>query len=246
MLATLAALCVIHAHSPSGALLTFPAPCVGGVASAPATFAPGRSVAGLARVVSTPEARDALSRVAYAEAGNQGDSGLAGVVYTILNRLLDGRWGATIEAVVDAPHQFEPVMKAGGSWRGLRPVSVAQRAHIDAILNLALDGALPDLTSGARYFQNRTIVAQRAAARIVSPSLVGFGGATATARIGAHTFYADAGRGKGKPSHATVGRATAGTTGRVGRDTLRVAGGAIFVGENKGDPVATGLFVAPQ
>jgi hypothetical protein len=246
MLATLAALCVIHAHSPSGALLTFPAPCAGGVAAAPATFAPGRSVAGLARIVSTPEARDALSRVAYAEAGNQGDSGLAGVVYTILNRLLDGRWGATIEAVVDAPHQFEPVMRAGGSWRGLRPVSVAQRAHIDAILNLALDGALPDLTSGARYFQNRTIVAQRAAAGIVSPSLVGFGGATATARIGAHTFYAHAGRGGGKRSHTTAGHASARTAPRVGRDALRVAGGAIFVGENRGDPAAASPIMAPQ
>lgn len=246
MLATLTALCVIHAHSPRGALLTFPAPCAGGVAAAPATFSSGRSVAGLARVVSTPEARDALSRVAYAEAGNQGDSGLAGVVYTILNRLLDGRWGATIEAVVDAPHQFEPVMKAGGSWQDLRPVSVAQRAHIDAILNLALDGALPDLTSGARYFQNRTIVAQRAVAGILSPSLVGFGGATATARIGAHTFYGDAGRGKGKPSHPTAGHAFVPTTGRVGRDTLRVAGGAIFVGENRGDPAATATVVAAQ
>ena len=43
--------------------------------------------AALQAVELSPQCRDAIARVAYAEAGNQGDSGLAGVVYTILNRL---------------------------------------------------------------------------------------------------------------------------------------------------------------
>ena len=137
-------------------------------------------------------AADAISRVAYAEAGNQGDSGLAGVVYTILNRLDDGRWGRTLDAVLNAPHQFEPVSRVGGNWRSLPPVSDAKRARVETIINLALDGRLPDLTGGARFFQNPRIVQDRARAGTVSPNLVNFGGATPTAVIGAHSFFAEA------------------------------------------------------
>ena len=65
----------------------------------------------------TAEGRDALARVAYAEAGKQGDSGLAGVVYTITNRLIDGSFGATLPAVLNGPNQFEPVSRARASSR---------------------------------------------------------------------------------------------------------------------------------
>jgi N-acetylmuramoyl-L-alanine amidase len=178
-----------------------------------------------------PLAREAIARVAYAEAGDQGDSGLAGVVYTIFNRLADGRWGGSLDAVLNAPHQFEPVTHAGGDWRRLRPVSLAQQARIDTIIDLALDGRLPDLTGGARFFQNRRIVAWRAAAGEVPPALVGFGGAVPTATIGAHTFYAEAGPRSPRPR-------------RLARHAPRVAdapdpatGGAIFVGENRTDAI---------
>jgi hypothetical protein len=143
----------------------------------------------LATLLNTLEARDALARVAYAEAGNQGESGLAAVVYTVINRLTDGRWGSTVEAVVDAPHQFEPVMRVGGTWRRLPPVTAVQEATIHTIVGLALQGRLPDLTGGARYFQNRKIVADRAAAGAAPLGLVGFGGAEPSAQIGDHTFY---------------------------------------------------------
>lgn len=142
-----------------------------------------------AEVLNSREARDALARVAYAEAGNQGESGLAAVVYTILNRLADGRWGATVEAVVDAPHQFEPVARVGGTWRRLAPVTPVQEASIHTIVALALQGRLPDLTQGARYFQNPKIVAKRAAVGAATPDLLDFGGAPRSARIGDHTFY---------------------------------------------------------
>ena len=82
-----------------------------------------------------------IARVSFAEAGNQGDSGLAAVVYTILNRLADGRWGDTVDAVLNARDQFEPVLRAGGDWRRLAPVSPAQQARIDTIINLALGRA---------------------------------------------------------------------------------------------------------
>ncbi|MBI1684276.1 cell wall hydrolase [Caulobacter hibisci] len=154
--------------------------------------------------------RDALTRVAYAEAGGQGDSGLAAVVYAILNRLASGRWGSSIEAVVNARGQFEPVLRAGGDWRALPPPSLAQRARIDTIVNLALDGRLPDLTGGALFFQNPRIVAARAAAGTVSPRLVDFGGSRPSAVIGDHAFYVDvAGRLDGQASAALHARSAA-------------------------------------
>jgi N-acetylmuramoyl-L-alanine amidase len=190
------------------------------VAVAPVSPTTPQVDVGLERALAAPGARDGIARVAYAEAGNQGDSGLAGVVYTILNRLQDGRWGGSIDTVLNARSQFEPVMRAGGDWRSLPPVSAAAQARIDTILNLALEGRLPDLTHGARYFQNPIIVAGRARAGQVSAGLVNFGGAAPSAVIGAHSFYAETGRGGGP------GRAS-GPTGRPAQPE------AIFVGENR-------------
>jgi N-acetylmuramoyl-L-alanine amidase len=191
--------------------------------------------------VLAPGDRDALVRVAYAEAGNQGDSGLAGVVFTILNRLAAGGWGDTVGAVVDAPGQFEPVMRAGGNWRRLSSPSAVQRAHVETIINLALEGRLPDLTHGARYFQNPRIVAARAAKGQVSTALVGFGGATPSAVIGAHAFYV-APRGRSLDV----------------RRSVRVADDSLFVGVNRaqqtrpalaesaGADVRGAIFVGPD
>lgn len=218
--AALAGLCLLLARGqsaqplPSGVNCPPPSPARA-AASAPLVRA------GLAPLVASQEAREAITRVAFAEAGNQGDSGLAAVVYTILNRVQDGRWGGSVEAVVNARGQFEPVMRAGGSWRNLRPVTDAQRARIDTILNLALEGRLPDLTNGARFFQNASVVAAREAAGTVSPGLTNFGGAPASAMIGDHTFYAEAGRGGGavRPASRTPAPAAPPVV--------------IFVGENR-------------
>ncbi len=198
--AALAGLCALLARGATAQPLPAGVTCPPLAAlSAPrsATVDPARGGPPLAAALASGTAREAIARVAYAEAGNQGDSGLAGVVYTILNRLQDGRWGATVEAVVNARGQFEPVMRAGGSWRNLRPVSDAERARIDTILNLALEGRLPDLTNGARFFQNASVVAAREAAGTVSPGLTDFGGAARSARIGDHSFYVEARRGGG-------------------------------------------------
>src|SRR6201999_2454797 len=159
--AALAGLCsLLAAGQPAGPLppgVTCPR-----AAAAPASPQAIPPFSFLADALRTPGAREGIARVAFAEAGNQGDSGLAAVVYAILNRLADGHWGLSVDAVLDARSQFEPVMRAGGDWRNLPPVSAAGQARIDTILNLALDGRLPDLTHGARYFQNPSIVAQRA------------------------------------------------------------------------------------
>ena len=103
-------------------------------------------------------ARDAIARVAYAEAGNQGDTGLAGVVYTVLNRLMDGGFGGDVTRCWMRRTSSSRWPKSGG-WQRLPPRSAVEQAHIDTILNLALDGRLPDPTNGARFFQNPAIVA---------------------------------------------------------------------------------------
>ena len=238
--AAIASLCALLAHG--GAAAPAPPGLV-----CPAVVAPGREALaepGLAALMALDGARDAIARVAFAEAGNQGDSGLAAVVYTILNRLEDGRWGPTVDAVLNAPRQFEPVTRAGGAWRNLRPVSAASQARIDTIINLALEGRLPDLTHGARFFQNPRIVADRAAAGRVPANLVNFGGAAPSAIIGAHSFYVEAGRGGGR-------QARAGADGDPGqsRAPSRLAGGAIFVGEVRAgadvDPTDTKAGDAP-
>ena len=192
--AALAGLCALLARGEPGPAL--PPGVVCPPVAASISSAPDR--VDLRPLLLAPAARDAIARVTYAEAGNQGDSGLAAVVYTILNRLQDGHWGGSVDAVLNAPSQFEPVMRAGGDWRRLPPVSAAAQARIDTILNLALDGRLPDLTHGARFFQNPDIVAGRARSGQVAAGLVNFGGATPSAVIGAHSFYVETGRGPGR------------------------------------------------
>ncbi|MCI3130955.1 cell wall hydrolase [Phenylobacterium aquaticum] len=227
--AALAGLCLLLARGqtaqplPAGVNCPPPAPSR---AAPPGPSARG----GLAPLVAGQEAREAITRVAFAEAGNQGDSGLAAVVYTILNRAQDGRWGASVEAVVNARGQFEPVTRAGGDWRRLPPSTVAQRARIDTILNLALEGRLPDLTNGARYFQNPQIVAERATRGEVSEGLVDFGGTGPSAVIGAHSFYVDVrstgGRGPRISASSSAPRGSS-------PSAWQAAGGPIFVGDNR-------------
>jgi spore germination cell wall hydrolase CwlJ-like protein len=137
--------------------------------------------AALARVapeLQDRQGRNAIARVAYAEAGNQGDDGLAAVVYTIINRVLDGGFGPDLTAVLNAPGQFAPVRRAGGRWKALPAVSPVKQAHIDTILNLALDGQLPDPTNGALYFRNSAVMA----------------GETPVAVIKDHVFFARSGQ----------------------------------------------------
>ena len=234
--AALAGLCALLAHGATTQALPEGVDCPSAItapAAGPATRQPAPGAASLGGMIDLGDARDGIARVAYAEAANQGDSGLAAVVYTILNRLQGGRWGSSVDSVLNAPHQFEPVLRAGGSWRNLRPVSDTQRARIDTIINLALEGRLPDLTNGAQYFQNPRIVAARAANGQVAASLVNFGGATPSAVIGAHSFYVEAGRGgAGRTSaHRATGR------GRAPSDVVLIAaGGDIFVGQNRAYP----------
>lgn len=145
----------------------------------------------LQKVKLSNQDRDAIARVAIAEAANQGESGLAGVVYTIINRLISGQFGSDITAVVNAPKQFEPVTRVGSDWQKLPSASVAQYSQIQTIINLALDGHLPDVTNGGLFFQNPAVVALREKEGKVSKGLTHFGGATPSAVIKDHAFYSN-------------------------------------------------------
>lgn len=136
--------------------------------------------------------RDAIARVTVAEARNQGDVGMAAVVHTVVNRLMDGRFGRSVQEIIDAPRQFEPAYEAGG-WRNLPKPSAAQWARVDAILNLILAGKIVDPSGGALYFQNPVLVAARENEGTASKGLTHFGGSTPSAVIRDHAFYAEVG-----------------------------------------------------
>ncbi len=163
--------------------------------------------------VLSAEDRDALGRVAYAEAASQREEGLAAVVHVVLNRVASGRFGGGVQGVLDAPGQFEPVMRAGGTWRDLPPLNDAQRLVFGTILDLILQGRLPDPTDGSTHFQNAAIVAQRAAEGVVPPDLVNFGGQMPAAVIRDHSFFRD-GPGPRGPAYNAVHPAAAGVRGR--------------------------------
>lgn len=133
--------------------------------------------------------RDAITRVTYAEAGNQGDTGLAAVVFVILNRLVSGKFGSSVTKIINAKNQFEPATVAGG-WENLPSPGPQQRARIDTIINLSLDGRLPDPTNGSLYFQNPAIVALRETTGEVSKGLTRFNGSSPATVIRDHEFYA--------------------------------------------------------
>ena len=58
-----------------------------GLSASPSVTAPTAATISL-----SIDDRDALARVAYAEAGNQGRQGIAAVVFTILNRVASGKF----------------------------------------------------------------------------------------------------------------------------------------------------------
>ncbi|RJF81651.1 cell wall hydrolase [Azospirillum cavernae] len=164
--------------------------------SAPAVAAPQSTAAALPTAVPPvtvgadtkaitldPTAVEALTRVAIAEAGNQGAVGLEGVVRTVLNRSAHPAWGGSIPDVVNQRGQFEPVMRAGGDWRNLPSGSSAQRATVQGILDGIASGRRTDPTGGATYFLNRDISERRG---------TDFGRGRddlRSAEIGDHSFY---------------------------------------------------------
>ena len=171
-------------------------------------FALGSAAASSAAEFSADDI-EATARVAFAEAGND-PVDVAAVIDVILNRLESGRFGSTAQAVVNAPRQFEVVMRATGDWRNLPPLTEKQRITFATIWALKSTGQLGSVVGNATYFQNPAVVAERAGQGRVKPGLVHFGGMP---QVGAtpngHVFYAPAGaRSASAPAPTSAAPAT--------------------------------------
>ena len=109
-----------------------------------------------------------------AEAGGEGDQGMAAVTHVIRNRA--NAAGGDVGAVIRQPRQFEGYENPrSGSRRSQQDPAV--RARAEQIVRGVLAGETPDPTGGADHFH----------ADYVSPSWAGE--MPRTAQIGGHTFY---------------------------------------------------------
>ncbi|MEM9961813.1 MAG: cell wall hydrolase [Pseudomonadota bacterium] len=106
--------------------------------------------------------RDALARLAVAEAGIQVRHGVpartayGSVVDAVVNRIASewSFWGTTVDAVVDQPSQFEPVDKTDGkTWRELPRASQSQQAVVDGYLRDRAAGS-STIVGPATHFLN--------------------------------------------------------------------------------------------
>jgi spore germination cell wall hydrolase CwlJ-like protein len=135
----------------------------------------------------SPRDKDLMVRTMLGEAANQGPQGEAAVAHVILNRLATGNYGKTASDVVLAPHQFEPWSTRPGELMSIKPTSQAYRDTAD-IVDMVVNGDVPDPTAGATHFLNPDIVRQRRGGTLPDWAQ------QPIAKIGDHTFYAPYGR----------------------------------------------------
>ncbi|WP_198266681.1 cell wall hydrolase [sulfur-oxidizing endosymbiont of Gigantopelta aegis] len=142
----------------------------------------------LTNIEISDEQMDAISKITYAEAGNQGSVGITAVTFVILNRLISKNFGDSIEQIINAKNQFEPATKSKG-WKNLPEPSSSHKKEIKTILQLIQSGDLQDPTKGSLYFQNPLVVASREQQGKVSPGLTRFGNSKPSKVIKDHEFY---------------------------------------------------------
>jgi spore germination cell wall hydrolase CwlJ-like protein len=120
-----------------------------------------------------------LATTVYLEARNQSQLGQRAVAEVALRRLENGRWGASVCAVVTAPKQFAPTL-VSPEFR-LRNLRAWNRA-VEVALNARNDWGVPgpqrrQVVPGADHF---------VAYRIANPE---WARGVPVATIGDHTFY---------------------------------------------------------
>ena len=128
-----------------------------------------------------PIDRDYMIRTIIGEAADQPDVGQAAVASVILNRARKS--GERPEAVVLAPHQFEPWDTRAAELRAISPKSPLYQ-KVGTIVDRVANGDIPDPTSGATHFLQKDIVLKRRGGTL--PDWAQGPGM----QIGAHTFYA--------------------------------------------------------
>lgn len=112
---------------------------------------------------------DALAKIIYAEANGEPYQGKVAVGAVILNRVADGRFPSSIQGVITAPGQFQPV--SNGAYQNARPSSADYNAAKEA-----LSGADP--TGGATFFYAPSIATTKWHETL-----------TPTVTIGGHRFF---------------------------------------------------------
>jgi spore germination cell wall hydrolase CwlJ-like protein len=135
-----------------------PAP-VPAPAPAPAT-APITTNANVPKFSTADE--DLLARIVQAEAGNQSEEGKQAVAATIINRLNSGQYGNTLQSVLTAAGQFQPVTAVGGDLSKLKRANIRTKR---AVRQLLQDFSANNPVGNALFFQNP------AASTMIFPSL---------------------------------------------------------------------------
>ena len=104
--------------------------------------------------------RDALSRLAYAEArfvtSVPETLRYGSIVDSVINRVAADRstFGHSILEVINKPSQYSPLPR-GGTWEDLDPAPASVRAVVDAHINARLNGS-PSLVGLATHYINPT------------------------------------------------------------------------------------------
>ncbi len=128
----------------------------------------------------SPQDLNNIARVVNAEAGNQGDEGMAAVAHVIRNRYLSGdpQYGNGINGILFGRNQFAKPTARSDDSGVVRAASIAKSVF---------SGEKPDPTSGALNFANVPIVEyQRSLSGKPLPDFFKY---PQTAQIGAHTFF---------------------------------------------------------
>lgn len=121
--------------------------------------------------VLTSRDRDYLERVVYNEARGEGVEGRNAVRAVILNRLASGRFGDTLEEVVNQKGQFEGVSKAGS----VDKLPKAPPEYMNELAGFIKGGKDP--TNGATFFLNPEIAQNK------------YNSGYKGTRVGNHVFY---------------------------------------------------------
>jgi hypothetical protein len=140
-----------------------------------------------------PIDKDMMVRAVLGEAANQSDLGKAAVAHVILNRVRSPKFaGDTPTDVILQKNQFEP-FNPGPTRARIMAIKPSDPAYQRAarIVDAVASGA-PDPTGGATNFANVQTVRDRNGGSVGNHTWINPANATAT--IGAHTFFAPAGR----------------------------------------------------
>jgi N-acetylmuramoyl-L-alanine amidase len=127
----------------------------------------------------TPDDIAYLAKTAYGEAEGEGPTGEDAVMHVIANRLNAKPAGTTVQAVVQAPHQFESWAQGNPRQAVMQGIDLndPKYAKLVSLAKAVLGGQDADPTGGSTLFYN---------AKKASPSWASK--AVPTAVIGQHTF----------------------------------------------------------